>query len=137
MHLMPAGAVQDAARAAALEVLQELQQQGRLGNVVSPGSASSAAGTPTAGTAGSNGASRGGMTGAPKGYKGDPSDSRADAFKKMQVGAWLAKLVCLHAKLASMFLVSCAKGSLPASLLLRYPALCCLLIHPMHCLVPR
>ena len=134
---MPAGAVQDAARAAALEVLQELQQQGRLGSVVSLGSASSAAGTPTAGTAGSNGASRGGMIGAPKGYKGDPSDSRADAFKKMQVGAWFAKLVCLHAKLASILLVSCAKGSLPASLLLRYLALCCLLIHPMHCLVPR
>ena len=102
--VMPAGAVQDAARAAALEVLRELQQQGSLGNVVST---SPDAGTPNAGAAGSNGASRAGMIGAPKGYKGAPSDSRADAFRKMQVGAWCAKLMCMHAVLASMLLMSC------------------------------
>lgn len=131
--LMPTGAVQDAARAAALEVLRELQQQGSLSNVVSPGSTIPAAGTPNAGAAASNGASRAGMIGAPKGYKGDPRDSRADAFRKMQVGAWCAKLMCKHAVLASMLLVSCP---LPASLVLGYLGLCSLLIHPMLCLGP-
>ena len=75
-----AGAVQEAARAAAAEILKRLQQEGKL-----LGEVRSISG-PEQGTPGSNGAGQAAAAnGAPKGYKGDPNDTRADAFKKMQV----------------------------------------------------
>ena len=85
-----AGAVHEAARAAAAEVLQRLQQEGRLGDGVHP------IGGPVQGTSGSNGAGQAAAAnGAPKGYKGDPNDTRADAFKKMQVWLWTGCCCCL------------------------------------------
>ena len=79
-HAGHAGAVQEAARAAAAEVLKRLQQEGRLGGKVRSISG------PEQGTPGSNGAGQAAAaSGAPKGYKGNPYDTRADAFKKMQV----------------------------------------------------
>ena len=80
-----AGSVQDAARTAALEVLREVQQQGNLGSL---GRNNSPAETRKQYTPSNAQASS--ANGVPKGYKGDPSDTRADAFRKMQV--WL----CLH-----------------------------------------
>ena len=78
-----AGAVQEAARAAAAEILKQLQHDGKLG-----GAAHSISG-PGQGTTGSNGAGQAAAAnGAPKGYKGNPNDTRADAFKKMQVCLW-------------------------------------------------
>ncbi|CAK0782613.1 hypothetical protein CVIRNUC_005815 [Coccomyxa viridis] len=72
-------AVQEAARAAAAEILKQLQHDGKLG-----GAAHSISG-PGQGTTGSNGAGQAAAAnGAPKGYKGNPNDTRADAFKKMQ-----------------------------------------------------
>ena len=75
-----AGAVQEAARAAAAEVLKQLQREGKLG-----GEAHAISG-PGQGTTGSNGAGQApAANGAPKGYKGNANDTRADAFRKMQV----------------------------------------------------
>ena len=63
-----AGTVQEAARAAAAELVKQLQQG------------------PMQGAAGSNGAAQAAAANwAPKGYKGNPNDTRADAFRKMQV----------------------------------------------------
>ena len=72
--------MQEAARAAAAEILKRLQQEGKLGGEVRSISG------PEKGTTSSNGAGQAGAAnGAPKGYKGNPNDTRADAFKKMQV----------------------------------------------------
>ena len=78
--LSDAGSVQDAARIAALEVLREVQQQGNLGVV---GSSPPVKKTPEQDAPSSVQSSS--ANGVPKGYKGDPSDTRADAFRKMQV----------------------------------------------------
>ena len=72
--------MQDAARAAALEVLREVQQQGNLGNL---GNSPPPTNRPEQNLPSSTQSSSG--NGVPKGYKGDPSDTRADAFRKMQV----------------------------------------------------
>ena len=80
--LPDAGTVQDAARAAALEVLREVQQQGNLGSL---GSSLPAANSPE--QSAPNDAQLSSGNGVPRGYKGDPNDTRADAFRKMQV--WL------------------------------------------------
>ena len=71
--------MQDAARAAALEVVKELQQQGSLGSSPPSASRNEQSGSSSAGSSTKE------ENAVPKGYKGGPSDTRADAFRKMQV----------------------------------------------------
>ena len=72
--------MQEAARAAAAEILKQLQHEGKLGGEAHPISGPGQGSNGTGQAAAANGA--------PKGYKGNPNDTRADAFKKMQVCLW-------------------------------------------------
>jgi len=91
--------VQDAARAAALEVVKELQQQGSLGSSPSSISRNEQSGSSSPGSSTKEG------NAVPKGYKGGPSDTRADAFRKMQVRLCLVSKseyssACVHTSVA-------------------------------------
>ena len=99
LSICHADAVQDAARAAALEVVKELQQQGSLGRGPSSVSRNEQSDTSSTGSSTKEGIA------VPKGYKGGPSDTRADAFRKMQVRLCLVcksenSSACMHTSVA-------------------------------------